>query len=83
MDLLAEYSENMINIDDAGADPQMREAPLYTAGGATASARQFARKDRVGKNVFFLRLCLQNPNVDSFSLKLNKSLCGKIDKKKL
>ena len=31
--------------------------------------------------IFFLRLCLRNTNVDSFSLKLNKSLCGKIDKK--
>ena len=44
----------MINIHDAGDDPQMREAPLYTAGGATASARQFARTDRVGENVFFV-----------------------------
>ena len=67
----------MINIHDAGDDPQMREAPLYTAGGATASARQFARTGRVGENVFFLRLCLKNPNVDSFYLKLTKSLCGK------
>ena len=34
------------------------------------------------ENVFFLRLCLQNTNVDSFSLKLNKkSVRGKIDKK--